>query len=193
MCLQGLQMMKCADLLGLKTQTMAAHPARATTSLFACLFSFLPTNWILPLKNTSYWNVALALRWPLSFSGSPRSIQIKECGRLACIVMRGRKFCVNDEFLKAADFPIYILFSTLSASHFLVKSLALVNPIPLCFLFALRLFNVASVSLASSGLQRSPQGPGGVPALGGDGSDPRGVCRRPGGPHPSAGCRHHHH
>ena len=101
--------------------------------------------------------------------------------------------CVNDEFFKAADFSIYIPFSTLSASHFLVNSLAVFNPIPLCFLLSLRPFNVASVSLASSGLQRSPQSPGGVPALGGDGSDPRGVCRRPGGPHPSAGRRHHHH
>ena len=42
-------------------------------------------------------------------------------------------------------------------------------------------------------MQGPPQGPGGFPALWGDGADPWGVCRGAGGPHSAAGSRHHHH
>lgn len=64
---------------------------------------------------------------------------------------------------------------------------------PLSCLYSLYYFVMCVCFTSSSCLQGSPQGFGGVPTLGRDGADSRGVCRGSGRPHPAAGGRHHHH
>lgn len=131
----------------------------------------------------SFLKIPLLWRWHLEdhYNSMDLLTVIRIVGRIVMWKNRhlwGKMFCVH-EWVVDLNFPVNHS-STPSTSFLYVLYLHWACLMYIC------------VSTCS-GLQRSPKGPGGVPTLWGDGTDSRGVCWRSGGPHPSAGRRHHHH